>query len=236
MILPNIEFQEETVISIFYPFESEGLENAGKELSAFVNSIMQEYDSITLIGHSKCGVCFANTVKWIKHKYVNIVTISTPFQGTSIADKEAMFEELNWFEEQVYTLIFSNHTVDQDIMPNAEFIQNADYSGLENCTHINIVSECPRRSTSFLDIVLTYLDEMAKIKGDGIVPKASQQYLSYSNTIEVEIEATHATSLKIGVEIVKKKLFSSKTKQRAHHFGSLFSNNFTFFKFCIVLL
>lgn len=203
MILPNIEFQEETVMSIFYPFESEGLEDAGKELSTFVNSIMQEYDSITLIGHSKCGVCFANAVKWIEHKNVNIVTISAPFQGTPIAER-SIVKDLNWFEERVYTLIFSNHAVDQDIVPNSEFIQNADYSGLENCTHINIVSECPQKSISPLDVVLTYLDKKVGIKGDGIVPKTSQQYISYSNTIKEEIKATHATSLKIGVAIVKK--------------------------------
>lgn len=211
MILPNIEFQEETVFSIFYPFESEGLETAGKELSTFINSIMQDYDSITLIGHSKCGVCFANAAKWIECKNMNIVTISAPFYGTPIADKKSMFEKLNWFEERMYTLIFSDHNVDKDIIPNSNFLQTVDYSGLENCTHINIVSECAEKSSNLLDIVLKYLDEKGEINGDGIVPKTSQQSISYSNTIEKEIEASHATSLDIGIEIIKK-LFISKAE------------------------
>lgn len=203
MTLPNIKFQKETVMSIFYPFESEGLEDAGRELITFVNSIIQEYDSITFIGHSKCGVCFANAVKWVQHKNVNIVTISSSFEGTPIADKDMMFQKLNWFEKRIYSLIFSNHSVDKDIMPNSEFIKNADYSGLENCTHINIVSKCPIRSMNPLDSILIYFDKKAEIEGDGIVPKTSQ-CISYSNTIEVEIEATHATSLRIGIELVKK--------------------------------
>ena len=34
-------------------------------------------------------------------------------------------------------LLFSKHNVDKDIIPTSNFLQNADYSGLENCTHIN---------------------------------------------------------------------------------------------------
>lgn len=204
MIMPNIEFQEETILSIFYPFESEGLERAGKELSTFVNSIKEEYDSITLIGHSKCGVCFANAVKWVEFDNINVVTISAPFEGTPMADQKAMFEKLNWFEERIYNLIFSNHKVDQDIIPDSNFMQNVDYSGLETCKHINIVSKYPNKSKNILDILLTYLDKRAKINGDGIVPKDSQQAILYPNSTTKLIEATHATSMEIGIKIVKK--------------------------------
>lgn len=206
MILPTIDFQEETVMTIFYPFEASGLESAGKELSTFINSIMQDYDSITLIGHSKCGVCFANATKWIQNSNLNIITISTPFQGTPMADKENVSKNLTWLEQKIYTFIFSNHAVDQDLIPNSQFLQNVDYSGLENCTHINIVSKCPQKTGNLLDVVLTYFDKKVGINGDGIVPQTSQQYLSYPNSIEEVIEANHSTSFSVGVEIAKKLL------------------------------
>jgi len=49
-----------------------------------------------------------------------------------------------------------------------------------------------------------FFDKKGNIKGDGIVPKTSQQYVNYPNTVQKEIEATHATSFKIGIEIAKK--------------------------------
>lgn len=211
MILPNIEFQEETVMSILYPFESSGLEEAGMELSSFINSTLQDYDTITLIGHSKCGVCFANAVKWIESENINVITVSAPFSGTPMADRKAMFQKLSWFEKRVYALIFSNHNVDKDIIPNSKFLQNVDYTGLENCTHINIISECPEKSINPLDLMLRYLDKKGEINGDGIVPKTSQQSVSYSNTVLKNIDATHATSLEIGVGIVKE-LFKVKAE------------------------
>lgn len=206
MALPNVDCEDVTIMSIYYPFESNGLEEAGKELSTFINQRRCEYDSITLIGHSKCGVCFANAAKWIKYEDLNVVTISTSFEGTPIADEQEMSAKLNRFMKLTYKLIFSDHAVDKDLITDSEFMQNADYSGLERCTHINIVSTCPNKSTNPIDVFLMCLDKSAGIDGDGIVPKASQQSLSYPNTIEIEIEATHATSMNKGVEEAKKYL------------------------------
>lgn len=203
MLLPDIEFQNGTVLSIFYPFETNGLEDAGKELNDFINTISSEYDNITLIGHSKYGVCFANVAKWIEQpEKLTVFTISTPFYGTCIADKDAMFEKLNWFEYQAYAMHFSNHKVDQDIIPDSEFLKSCDFSGLRNCRHINIVSKCPPKSQNFVDFLLRYLDKQAEIYGDGIVSETSQS-LSYPNTITKEIEATHAASLEMGIDIAK---------------------------------
>lgn len=209
MIFPSNHFKDETVMSVFYPFESNGLEDAGKELSDFVNSIEHDYTSITLIGHSKCGVCFSNATKWMTCNNLNIVTIAAPFKGTPIVDKELMSKSFNFFDQLTYSLIFSNHVVDQDIMPNSNFINSADYSGLKNCTHINIVSNCPQKSYSPIDLMLMYLDKKGYIQGDGIAPSSSQRYANYTNTIQKEIYATHATAFDIGVELAKNYLFTS---------------------------
>lgn len=199
MIFPDVDFPNVTIMSVFYPFESSGLEDSGKELSNFINSISQNYDSITLIGHSKCGVCFANAAKWIDFDNLEIITISTPFYGTHFVNKKEVFQKSNLFEKFIYSLAFSNHAVDKDIIPNSTFIQNADYSGLEKCKHINIISECPKDSKALSDIFFNYIDTRLQICGDGIVPKESQLF-SYPNTIEISIKATHATSFKIGTK------------------------------------
>ena len=89
--------------------------------------------------------------------------------------------------------------MDKDIIPNSTFIQNADYSGLEKCKHINIISECPKNSKDLSDIFFNYVDTKLQISGDGIVPLRSQS-LAYPNTIEILIKANHSTSFKIGTK------------------------------------
>lgn len=91
MIFRNIGIKNATIMSIFYPLEASGLEESGKELSNFINSISKDYDNITLIGHSKCGVCFANATKWIAFDNLEIITISAPFYGTPFVNKKDVF-------------------------------------------------------------------------------------------------------------------------------------------------
>lgn len=202
MIWPSVNQYDTdtTVMSIFYPFKSEGLEVAGKELSDFINSNLTQYDEITLIGHSKCGVCFANASKWVSRE-VNVVTISAPFAGTPITNQEKFLSEINWIMGNIYKLIFSNHRVDQDIMIGSEFIQNADYSGLKMHNSINIISTCPESSVNPLELFLMYMDSKG-INGDGIVPEESQG-LSFEEVEEMRIKATHATSLDKGIRLIK---------------------------------
>lgn len=201
MILPSIKgySKDTTVVSIFYPFECKGLEEAGKELAEFINSKLRDWNEIILIGHSKCGVCFANAAKWIEPK-ITIVTVSAPFRGTTIADRESILKKLNWVEKVAYSLIFSNHEVDKNIMPNSEFVENADYSGLQKNNHINVISTCPTKSLNPIDLFLIHMDKY--VNGDGIVPKESQE-LQFDITSTKRIEATHATSLQKSIICIK---------------------------------
>lgn len=203
MILPSMkQFSDNTtVMSIFYPFESKGLEEAGIDLSNFINLNLNEYENVTLIGHSKCGVCFANLSKWIKRD-INVVTISTPYTGTPVANGEEFAKYLNSIEEEVYVKIFSDHNVDKDLVTDSNFMKNADYSGLNKCKHINIVSTCPENSLNPIDMFLIYMDTKG-VYGDGIAPKKSQQ-IFLEGTIQEYIQTTHATSLEKGIEIAKK--------------------------------
>lgn len=70
MVLPSPKrFKKTTTImSIYYTFESKGIEASGKEIATFVNQVCNNYENVSLIGHSKCGVCFANAKQWIKDR------------------------------------------------------------------------------------------------------------------------------------------------------------------------
>lgn len=206
MIMPSMKeySNNTTVMSIFYPFECEGLDEAGKEIASFVNSVSKEYGEIILIGHSKCGVCFANAAKWIKTK-ATVVTVSAPFIGTPVADRETILKKLNSVEKIAYSLIFSNHAVDKNIAPDSKFLKTVDYSGLQKYNHINVISTCPEKSVNPIELILMYMDKY--VNGDGIVPKESQE-LNVNQTVIRRIEATHATSLQKSVIYMKEHILN----------------------------
>lgn len=62
------DYGDYTVLSLFYPFECEGLSIAAEELANYINFNMPQYDNIILHGHSKCGSCFIKATKWLKRK------------------------------------------------------------------------------------------------------------------------------------------------------------------------
>ncbi len=64
-----------TVLSLFYPFECEGLSEAAKELANYIDTNMYQYQNIILHGHSKCGSCFIEATKWLKRR-VTVVSVS----------------------------------------------------------------------------------------------------------------------------------------------------------------
>ena len=204
MVFPNVKDynRELTIASMYFPFESDGLEIAGQELANFINSYGENYEEIIFIGHSKCGVCFANMAKWVERPST-FLTISAPFTGTKVVSQEEFAKNLNGIEKLIYKILFNDHKVDKDIAINSEFLQNADFSGLENFRHINVISVCHENTLNPIEILLKYMDYRGNIKGDGIVSQTSQ-YLSQEGTIQEVIRATHATSMDKGIKVAKK--------------------------------
>lgn len=186
-----------TIMTIYFPFECKGLKEAGKEICKFANQILGEK---IFVLHSKCGICIALTCRMLKGR-ADIVTISTPFQGTIVADKKKVLKKLNWLERKIYSLVFSDHKVDRDIMPNSTIIQKADYSGLKSHNHINVISICPGNSKKIVDKLLCYLDAKLSIRGDGIVSEESQKMIGIRT---IRITSTHASSFLEGIEKVIK--------------------------------
>ena len=196
---------EGDIIGMYFPFESAGLEQAGNDLAMYVNQNMLKYKNIVLIGHSKAGVCLANMAKWLKRKTV-MGFVSAPFMGTNITDAKKIKEKLTKAEYMIYRKYYNQHKVDLDIMPNSDFLRNADFSGVKDHVCINVVSECIH-VWSFVDIGCKYLNHRLKYKhGDGIVNVVSQEFLTflYPEVRKIKLDASHANSLK--------RLFSNKEK------------------------
>ena len=195
--------KESTVYAFYFTFECSGLEESSKEIADFVNKLPEKYEQIFLVGHSKCGVCLYDATRYCEEESIILVTISTPFNGTFIADKNAVEKKLKFsLLKKIYNVIFSDHNVDRDIRPNSSFIKkNRNY--VPRCKHINITSSLKGilKCNDVLDVLLLILDKILNVSGDGIVPLASQQK---ENTVTFNIICSHSNSLKKGIEVVNK--------------------------------
>ena len=85
--------KDSAVYAFYFTFECSGLEESSKEIADFVNNLSKNYEQIFLVGHSKCGLCLYNASHYCK-KEITLVTISTPFDGTIIADKKTVEKRL----------------------------------------------------------------------------------------------------------------------------------------------
>ena len=194
--------KDTTVYAFYFTFKCSGLEESGKEIAKFVNDLSEEYEQIFWIGHSKCGLCLYNASYYCKREIV-LVTISTPFSGTIIADKIAVENVLNSpILKKVYNMIFSDHAVDRDIIPNSNFIMNikrANYKEHINITsYLNNIFSCK----DIMDLFLFIWDKIMKINGDGLVPIDSQQIIYTTRTIN--LICSHANSLRKGLDVIEK--------------------------------
>jgi len=197
---PDIS-KEHTVYAFYFTFECDGLEVSSYEISEFVNEQYDVYKKIILVGHSKCGVCLTNATYFCLQP-IYLVTISTPFYGTVVAEKQIAEARLkNKFYIAIYNMIFSNHKVDRDIATTSEFL---DTLIKPVCVkHLNIISsfrvvfDCK----NLTDLALYKTNQIMNLKGDGVVPLASQVYSK--DCKEIGLFCSHASSLKQGLKIVE---------------------------------
>ena len=197
--------EEHTVYAFYFTFECAGLEIASYEISEFVNEQYQLYENIILVGHSKAGLCLTNATYFCLQP-VNLVTISTPFYGTIVVEKKLAEARLkNKFYIAIYNMIFSDHKVDRDIAMNSEFMTNMMKPVCVK--HLNIIS-CFRviyDCKNLTDLALYITNNIMNLKGDGVVPIASQIY--DTNCKEIGLFCSHASSLRLGLKIVEYEKF-----------------------------
>lgn len=198
---------EGDILSMYFPFECMGLQEAGKDLAEYINENMSDYQKIVIIGHSKAGVCIANMAKMLKRKVI-LIFVSAPFEGTIMTDAKNIKERLIKPEYAIYKKYYNEHPVDLDIKTDSEFLRKvADFSGVNDHTCINIISECISLY-SIVDVGCKYLGmRIGYEHSDGIVSVNSQESLSrkYLSIKNIYIDASHANSLKRMLSARRKK-------------------------------
>jgi len=163
-----------TVYAVYFPTTCGGLFKAARQIACFVNQLPADR-GIVLNGHSKCGCCFITAAYYILRP-CTIVSVSAPLRGTPTADLQNFPQKLSWLIRRLYLRIFSDHSVDRDIIPGSEFLRKLQALLPEVSEKHNlhlVISRCGI-SPNPLDWVLWILDKLMEIGGDGIVPYAAQ--------------------------------------------------------------
>ena len=203
MMLPEFEFNPSIKVFIFYFARyCDGLNEAGQDIAHWVNSRFRN-KTVYFIGHSKSGLCLYNASRFVTRAVkLKIVTISAPYKGTVMASSMAFEMHHKKFAPLlnfIHKLIFSDHNVDRDIVPESRFIKNLPTKLRDDIIMYNIVSRIKGTEgcRSLLDFLMVLLEWAAEIDGDAIVPSKSQMYGDcYYQGI---IISSHTDSLKRGL-------------------------------------
>lgn len=196
---PNIGGEDVTVFAFYFPSFVANLRDAANELAYFIKVSQLTYQNVTLVGHSKAGLCVESTCKYLEQPIDKCITVSTPHAGTITVDEELFSERLNnRLMEYFYRKTFSNHQVDRDILPDSEVIKCVLRP--KNCNqHINMISVLELKSAwrNVVDLGCLYLDRRVGMKGDGVVSEVSQRVKWTDN--EVVFNCSHARSLQFAL-------------------------------------
>lgn len=192
------------IITAYFPFECDGLDQSGQELAQFINTHYQGYQVI-LIGHSKSGVCFANLSKWLEADKEDrtIITVSAPYGGVK-SDKDNL-KKLNDIEKAIYPKIIVPHQTNDDITMNSRFLENvADFSGLETKNFYSVKSILPKKPSDPVAILLKWADNKFEIEGDGMVGFKEQEP-PIKPKEEFVVRASHQASMQEAIKLLKEK-------------------------------
>lgn len=200
---PEIGKREEAIYTFYFVRKTARLEEASKELAAFINQMQLFFHKVILVGHSKAGICVENACKYTNRTVNVCISVSAPHAGTISASGKLFAEKLrNHMIADIYLKNFSDHQVDRDILPESQIIKNVKRP---KCNlHINIVSVLELKTAwkSILDLGALWLDRRVGMYGDGIVSQKSQEvkWTDYGKIIH----CSHARSLEEALKFTQK--------------------------------
>jgi len=130
----NLNLDENDIYAILYKMNCTGLKDAAAEISDFLSSIGEEYDSIVLMGVSKGGTTLFEALKYIDNddllRKIDLVTAATPYNGSPMANDEEMKRRtrriplLGLVIYKYWKSIFTGKDWDTDSYEESEFIKN----------------------------------------------------------------------------------------------------------------
>ena len=190
------------VITAYFPFECEGIDQSAKVLANFLNHNYCDYN-IILLGHSKSGAQFAQTLNYLKRneKDVKLILVSPAFGGV-ISDEEIM-STLGVLDRIIYRTIFVPHKVNDDITKGSYFLTKvADFSEISRHEAYLVRSRVTHKPLDLINNYLLHLDRKLSINGDGIIGY-DEQYYDTKWTKEFSVIASHNNSMALAIKKMK---------------------------------
>lgn len=190
------------VLTAYFPFECEGIDQSARELADYLNHNYCDY-KIILLGHSKSAAQFAQTLNYLERdeKKVKLIFVSPAFGGV-ISDEKVM-STLGLLDRIIYRLIFVPHKVNEDITKGSYFLTKvADFSRISKHEAYIVRSRISCKPFDLINAYLLHLDRKLSILGDGIIGY-NEQYYDADWTQEFIVKASHSGSMALAIQKLK---------------------------------
>lgn len=189
------------VITAYFPFECEGINQSANELASYLNHNYIGY-KIIFLGHSKSAVQFAQTLGYLdikRRKDVAKLIFVSPAFGGVISNGEVM-SKLGLLDKIIYRTIFVPHKVNDDITKGSYFLtEDKNFLEVSNYEAYLIRSRVRGKAFDLINNYLLHLDRKLSIKGDGIVGY-DEQYLDARWSEVFLVEASHNNSMALAIQ------------------------------------
>lgn len=199
LIRENVDYE---VITAYFPFECEGIDQSAKELANYLNHNYCDY-KIILLGHSKSAAQFAQALNYLKRdeKQVKLIAVSPTFGG--VISDEKVISTLGLFDRIIYRLIFVPHKVNNDITKGSDFLTKvADFSKISKYESYLVKSRINCKPFDLINYYFLHLDRKLLILGDGIIGY-NEQYCDADWTQKFCVEASHNNSMALAIRMLK---------------------------------
>ena len=174
-----------------------------KEIEKVLLKISGFYDRISIIGYSKGGIVL-NYLNLYSDK-ITYICGSTPHKGVWYTPKEAFYNRVkNPIIRKIYSKIIDNDFADEMIGENNPIIKKMKIN--KNITRNYVIFLSKKEIVKAIKkrdietIALAIVDKLIGIKGDGMIPKESQEINE-----NIYVEGSHANGFQKIIKDLEKK-------------------------------